>query len=116
MVEDSLEGCAAQKDSQTPGQPKTLDWRPQQSQDAGETSNHCSEEHKGGGVVQMNKDGGINTDEEPGRWGKAESNCRYMCLQDMTKQEVRLKAFTDCSPDKSVQYDSFLYFVSVFSV
>lgn len=44
----------------------------------------------GGGVVAEDENGGIKTDEVPGQWCKAESNCRCACLQDMTKPEVRL--------------------------
>lgn len=92
----SLAGCAAQKEPQTrghggtPGQPDSTDWRVKQSQGAGGTNRRCAEGPGGGGAVGEEKNGGVRTDEGPGQLGKAESNCRYMCLQDMTKAEVRL--------------------------
>lgn len=80
MEGDSLGGCAVQKQLQiqerggTPEQPDAKDWRPKQSQDAGETNYQCMERQHGG--------------EEK---SKAEPNCRYTCLQEMTKPEVRWK-------------------------
>ncbi|XP_044022927.1 zinc finger protein 831 [Siniperca chuatsi] len=93
MVGASLVGCAAQKKPQK----GDTDWRPKHSQEAGETNHQCME-GQGGGVVGVDKNGGIKTDEVPGHRCKAESNCRYTCLQDMTKPERE---------DKKVQVDSF---------
>lgn len=85
MEGDSLGVCAVQKQPQTqehggtPGQPDAKDWRPKPSQDAGETNYQCEGQH---GV-------GVSGEEK----SKAESNCRYICLQEMTKPEVRWKIF-----------------------
>ncbi|TMS19572.1 Zinc finger protein 831 [Larimichthys crocea] len=87
MEGDSLGGCAVQKQLQiqerggTPEQPDAKDWRPKQSQDAGETNYQCMERQHGG--------------EEK---SKAEPNCRYTCLQEMTKPE---------GEDRTAKVDSF---------
>ncbi|KAG8007345.1 hypothetical protein GBF38_012834, partial [Nibea albiflora] len=73
----SLGGCAVQKQLETqeragtPGQPDAKDWRPKQSQDAGETNYRCMEGQRGR--------------EEK---SKGEPNCRYACLQEMTRPET----------------------------
>lgn len=113
----SLTGCAAQKEPQKwghegiPGQPDSIDWT-KQSQEAGETNHQCMEEQHGGAVAAEDKNGGIMTDEVPGQWCKAESNCRYTCLQDMTLPEVRSNEFIHCSPDACLLYFYFILAVS----
>ncbi|XP_051270853.1 zinc finger protein 831 [Dicentrarchus labrax] len=101
---DSLAGCADQKEPQmwghggTPEQPDSTDWRPKQSQEAGETNHQRVEGQGGGGVVGEDKNRGIETAEEPGQPGKADSNCRYTYLQDVTKPE---------GEDRKAKADSF---------
>ncbi|XP_042355573.1 zinc finger protein 831 [Plectropomus leopardus] len=83
---------------ETPGQPDSTDWRPKQSQKAGKTQLQCTEGSGGGGVAGKDKDRGIKTNEVPGEWDKAESNCTYTCSPDMTKPEEE---------DRKVKVDSF---------
>ncbi|XP_038553465.1 zinc finger protein 831 [Micropterus salmoides] len=90
----SLAGCPAQKEPQKWG----TDWRPTQIQEAGETNHQCMEAQAGRGEVGEEKNGGIKTDEVPGQRCKAETTCRYTCLQDVTVPERE---------DRKVQADSF---------
>lgn len=105
MDGDSLVGCAAQKELQTlghggtPGQPKSTDRRPKQSQEAGATNHDCMEGQSGGGLVGEDKNEGIMTDKEPGQWDRTIFNCRYTSLQDITKTEVSLNELIPCSQD-----------------
>lgn len=116
MEGHSLSGCTAQKQSQTqehggtPGQSDSTDWGPKHSQEAGETNHQCMEGQGGGGVAGEGKNRGIKADEEPGQWGnKAEANCRYTCLQDMTKPEVRLNEIYSLARWMNVYYTMLLF-------
>lgn len=86
----SLVGCAAQKEPQTQGHGGTSgqpDWRPKLSQEAEETNHQCMEVQGSGVVVGENNNGGmssIKADEVPGQWGKAESNCRYTVMPEVS--------------------------------
>lgn len=111
----SLAGCPAQKEPQKWG----TDWRPTQSQEAGETNHQCMEAQAGRGEVGEEKNGGIKTDEVPGQRCKAERTCRYTCLQDVTVPEVRRNEFIHCPLDAFLLYYTiFFYFfftVSLFT-
>ncbi|XP_070814960.1 zinc finger protein 831 [Chaetodon trifascialis] len=96
---DSLVACAAQKKPQTLGHGGTsCQQDSSDSQEAGETYRKCMEGQGGGGVEEEDKNRGIKTDKEPGQWGKTEPNCKYTCLQDMTKPE---------GEDRKAKVDSF---------
>lgn len=98
-----MEGCAAQKEPQTPGhgetpgRPDSTDWRLKQSREAGNTNLQCMEGRGGGGGGDPS--GGIRTDKVPGRRDEAEPNCtNTTCLPDMTTPE---------GEDRTVNVDSF---------
>ncbi|XP_028432515.1 zinc finger protein 831 isoform X2 [Perca flavescens] len=80
---------------EAPGHP---DCRPRKSQEDGRTNVQCMEGRGGGGVAGEDKNREVETDEVPGQWEKAESNCTYTCLADMAKPE---------GEDRRVKVDSF---------
>lgn len=92
MDGDCLARCAAQKLQTrgpvgTPGQSDSMDWRPQLSQEAGETIHQRIDGQGGGGVMREDEARVIKRDQAPGQWGNTRSNCGYTVLSDMTKPE-----------------------------
>ncbi|KAA8593217.1 hypothetical protein FQN60_009333 [Etheostoma spectabile] len=80
---------------EAPGHPDCADCRPKKRQEAGKTNVQCMEGRGGAGVAGEDK---IETDEVPGQWDQAESNCTYTCLADMTKpkgEDRKVDSFKD---------------------
>ncbi|XP_031156066.1 zinc finger protein 831 isoform X1 [Sander lucioperca] len=83
---------------EAPGHPDCTDCRPKKSQEAGKTNVQCMEGRGGGVVAGEDKNREVETDKVPGQRDKAESNCTYTCLAEMTKPE---------GEDRRVKVDSF---------
>uniref|UniRef100_UPI0037E93C87 zinc finger protein 831 n=1 Tax=Semicossyphus pulcher TaxID=241346 RepID=UPI0037E93C87 len=107
----SLAGSAAQEELQTQRHGETsdsADWRPKQRQEVEETNHRCLEGEGGGGMAGEDMSREIEKDEQPDEPGEAESDCRYMCLQDVTKpeeddREVKVDSSNSWLPEQHLQ-------------